>query len=120
MPPTRAGRASTGSPSSRITPPHRISPRIARLSPNRLLAKLATVYVETLRNIPLLLQLFFWYMIFLEVMPAARQALEARFATLHAGLQRGASERAAEAIGALAEGRPLPGQLAPNVEEGVS
>lgn len=51
---------------------------------------------------------------------AARQALEARFATLHAGLQRGASERAAEAIGALAEGRPLPGQLAPNVEEGVS
>jgi general L-amino acid transport system permease protein len=34
---------------------------IARLSDNLLLRKLATIYVETLRNTPLLLQLFFWY-----------------------------------------------------------
>jgi general L-amino acid transport system permease protein len=34
---------------------------IARLSDNWLLRKLATIYVETLRNTPLLLQLFFWY-----------------------------------------------------------
>jgi general L-amino acid transport system permease protein len=34
---------------------------IARLSNNWLVRKLATVYVETLRNTPLLLQLFFWY-----------------------------------------------------------
>ncbi len=34
---------------------------IARLSSNWLVAKLATVYVEVVRNVPLLLQLFFWY-----------------------------------------------------------
>ena len=34
---------------------------IARLSDNWLVRKLALVYVETFRNIPLLLQLFFWY-----------------------------------------------------------
>ncbi|GAB4542786.1 MAG: ABC transporter permease subunit [Pleurocapsa sp.] len=34
---------------------------IARLSDNWLVRKLAAVYVETLRNTPLLLQLFFWY-----------------------------------------------------------
>ena len=34
---------------------------ISRLSSNWLLRQLATIYVETLRNTPLLLQLFFWY-----------------------------------------------------------
>jgi general L-amino acid transport system permease protein len=34
---------------------------IARLSTNWLLRQLATAYVEILRNVPLLLQLFFWY-----------------------------------------------------------
>ena len=34
---------------------------IGRLSDNWLVQKIATVYVETLRNTPLLLQLFFWY-----------------------------------------------------------
>ena len=34
---------------------------IARLSTNWLVARLATVYVEIIRNMPLLLQLFFWY-----------------------------------------------------------
>ncbi|MBZ5487063.1 lipid-A-disaccharide synthase [Halomonas aquamarina] len=38
---------------------------------------------------------------------AARAALEARFATMHAGLQRDASRRAAEAITAIAAGQPL-------------
>ncbi|BBK43839.1 ABC transporter permease [Allostella vacuolata] len=49
---------------------------IARLSQNWLIAKLASVYVELMRNTPLLLQLFFWYMIFLELLPGARQALQ--------------------------------------------
>jgi general L-amino acid transport system permease protein len=49
---------------------------IARLSRNWLIAKLSSVYVEVMRNTPLLLQLFFWYMIFLETLPAARQALQ--------------------------------------------
>lgn len=34
---------------------------IARLSNNWLVKKLASLYVETIRNIPLLVQLFFWY-----------------------------------------------------------
>ncbi|NJR54718.1 MAG: ABC transporter permease subunit [Acaryochloris sp. CRU_2_0] len=35
---------------------------MARLSENWLVRKLATIYVETLRNFPLLLQLLFWYL----------------------------------------------------------
>nr|WP_211112282.1 amino acid ABC transporter permease [Azospirillum soli] len=48
---------------------------IARLSSNWLIAKLASVYVEIIRNIPPLLQLFFWYAIVTESMPPVRQAL---------------------------------------------
>ncbi|HTJ98235.1 MAG TPA: amino acid ABC transporter permease [Bordetella sp.] len=47
---------------------------IARLSRNWLIAKLASVYVEVMRNIPLLLQLFFWYALITENMPGPRQA----------------------------------------------
>lgn len=47
---------------------------IARLSGNWLVARIATVYVEGLRNIPVLLQLLFWYAIITEGLPAARQA----------------------------------------------
>ncbi|HUD52541.1 ABC transporter permease subunit, partial [Parvibaculum sp.] len=39
---------------------------VARLSTNWLVAKLAAAYVETLRNVPLLLQLFFWYFAILQ------------------------------------------------------
>lgn len=49
---------------------------IARLSGNWLLAKLATVYVETVRNIPPLLQLFFWYSFITESLPHPRAALQ--------------------------------------------
>jgi len=48
---------------------------IARLSSNWLVAKLAAVYVETLRNIPLLLQLFFWYFAILQPLPGPRESL---------------------------------------------
>ena len=34
---------------------------VARLSPNWIISKLATVYVEVFRNIPPLLQILFWY-----------------------------------------------------------
>jgi general L-amino acid transport system permease protein len=47
---------------------------IARLSRNWLIAKLASIYVEVMRNIPLLLQLFFWYALITENMPGPRQA----------------------------------------------
>lgn len=49
---------------------------IARLSSNWIIAKLATVYVETLRNIPLLLQLFFWYFAVLKTMPNVKESFE--------------------------------------------
>lgn len=42
---------------------------IARLSPNWLIAKLASVYVESFRNVPVLLQLFFWYQAVNIVLP---------------------------------------------------
>jgi general L-amino acid transport system permease protein len=48
---------------------------IARLSGNWLIAKLASIYVEVMRNIPLLLQLFFWYALIAETLPGPRQAL---------------------------------------------
>ena len=47
---------------------------VARLSKNWIIAKFATVYVETLRNIPLLLQIYFWYVAELGVLPMPRQA----------------------------------------------
>ncbi|WP_323374739.1 amino acid ABC transporter permease [Skermanella rosea] len=48
---------------------------IARLSSNFLVAKLASIYVEVIRNVPVLLQLFFWYAVISESLPQPRQAL---------------------------------------------
>ncbi|HUH40885.1 MAG TPA: amino acid ABC transporter permease [Castellaniella sp.] len=48
---------------------------ISRLSRNWLISRLAGLYIEVMRNIPLLLQLLFWYAIITEVMPGPRQAL---------------------------------------------
>ena len=42
---------------------------IARLSQNYLIAKTATCYVEIFRNIPLILQIFFWYFAALRALP---------------------------------------------------
>src|SRR5277367_924565 len=47
---------------------------LARLSSNWLVAKLAQIYVETFRNIPLLLQLFFWWGLLNQAAPPPRQA----------------------------------------------
>ncbi len=48
---------------------------VARLSPNYLLSRLALVYVELMRNTPLLLQLLFWYNAVLKALPGPRQSL---------------------------------------------
>ncbi len=48
---------------------------IARLSTNWLVARTAAGYVETIRNIPLLLQLLFWYNAVLKALPAIRESL---------------------------------------------
>lgn len=50
---------------------------LARLSDNWLLRKLSTIYIETFRNIPPLLQIFFWYFAVLRNLPGPRQAVDA-------------------------------------------
>ena len=49
---------------------------IMRLSSNWLISKIAEAYVEILRNIPLLLQIFFWYFAVLRALPKPKQSLE--------------------------------------------
>jgi general L-amino acid transport system permease protein len=49
---------------------------IARLSRNPFLAFLAYIYVEVLRNVPLLLYLFFWYALIVTSLPPVREAWE--------------------------------------------
>jgi general L-amino acid transport system permease protein len=48
---------------------------VFRLSSNWLVSKMAAAYIEVMQNIPVLLQLFFWYAIFYESFPSPRQAL---------------------------------------------
>jgi general L-amino acid transport system permease protein len=48
---------------------------IARLSTNWLVSKLAAAYIELFQDIPILLQLFFWYAFFYEMLPSPREAL---------------------------------------------
>lgn len=48
---------------------------VARLSRNWLISKLAAVYIETFRNIPLLLQILFWYFAVLAQLPRPKQSL---------------------------------------------
>jgi general L-amino acid transport system permease protein len=45
-----------------------------RLSRNFLLKTLSAAYVEFIRNVPLLVQLFFWYAVITEGMPGPREA----------------------------------------------
>ena len=51
---------------------------VARLSPNYLINNFAAFYVEFFRNIPLLLQIFFWYFAALRALPLPQDA-EAMF-----------------------------------------
>lgn len=49
---------------------------VMRLSHNWLISRLAAVYIEFFRNIPLLLQIFFWYMfVVIQTLPDPKQAL---------------------------------------------
>ena len=48
---------------------------VARLSSNWIVAKIATVYIEIIRNIPLLLQIFFWYFAALRTLPGKRDKI---------------------------------------------
>ena len=48
---------------------------VGRLSSNWMIAKLSMVYVETFRNIPILLQILFWYNVVLASLPAPKQSI---------------------------------------------
>ncbi len=48
---------------------------VARLSPNWAVAKAALVYVETVRNLPLLLHVLIWYNVVIRSLPPSRQAV---------------------------------------------
>jgi general L-amino acid transport system permease protein len=49
---------------------------VGRLSQNWLIEKLAMIYIEVFRNVPLLLQIMFWYFGVLRNLPGPRQAME--------------------------------------------
>lgn len=49
---------------------------LGRLSTNLLLRALCTAYVETLRNVPLLLQLLAWYFVVTDLLPLASDAMQ--------------------------------------------
>ena len=48
---------------------------IMRLSTNWLIAKLAAIYIETFRNLPLLIQILFWYTLITHFLPQPKQSL---------------------------------------------
>lgn len=48
---------------------------IMRLSKNWLVSSIATLYIESIRNVPLLLQMFVWYGVVLKSLPGPRQAI---------------------------------------------
>ncbi|PHR29965.1 MAG: amino acid ABC transporter permease [Desulfotalea sp.] len=49
---------------------------VIRLSPNWLVSRMAAAYTEIIRNIPLLLQVLFWYLAILAPLPGPRQAFD--------------------------------------------
>lgn len=49
---------------------------LARLSDNWLVSRLATAYIEIFRNIPSLLQIFFWYFVVLRTLPRSSESIE--------------------------------------------
>ncbi len=55
---------------------------VARLSSNWIVAKVAMVYIEVIRNLPLLLQIFFWYFAALRALPGKREKVSI-FDTFH-------------------------------------
>ena len=66
---------------------------VASFSSNGLLRRLARIYVELIRNIPLLLQLVFWYFVVFLALPGGRDAIQLPGLVLaKSGLYLGATE----------------------------
>jgi len=49
---------------------------VARLSNNYIIAKLSLAYIEFFRNIPILLQILFWYNVVLSALPSPKQSIQ--------------------------------------------
>ncbi len=49
---------------------------LARLSTNWLISKIAGVYIEVVRNIPLLVQLFIWYFAVFQTLPDVQESIQ--------------------------------------------
>jgi len=49
---------------------------LGRLSTNWLVNKIASVYIEVIRNIPLAVQLFFWYFAVFQQLPAVQESIK--------------------------------------------
>lgn len=49
---------------------------VARLSRNWLVSRIASIYIEVIRNIPLLLQIIFWYQVLGKSTPGPRQSVD--------------------------------------------
>ncbi len=49
---------------------------LARLSPNWLVSKIASAYIELIRNIPLLVQLFIWYFAVFQNLPIVKESIQ--------------------------------------------
>jgi general L-amino acid transport system permease protein len=49
---------------------------LARISPNWLVSKIASVYIEVVRNIPLLVQLFIWYFAVFQGLPLVKESIQ--------------------------------------------
>lgn len=49
---------------------------LARLSSNWLVSKIASVYIEVIRNVPLLVQLFFWYFAIFQQLPPVQESIQ--------------------------------------------
>ncbi|WOH78417.1 ABC transporter permease subunit [Bradyrhizobium sp. BEA-2-5] len=48
---------------------------LCRLSPNWLLSRVGELYVEVIRNLPVLFQILFWYLAVLAALPGPRQSI---------------------------------------------
>jgi general L-amino acid transport system permease protein len=49
---------------------------LGRLSPNWLVSKIASTYIEIIRNVPLLVQLFIWYFAVFQQLPPVRESIQ--------------------------------------------
>lgn len=59
---------------------------VARLSRNWVISKIAYWYVEVIRNLPLLFQIVFWYLVIINVAPAPRNAIAIGFKPFFEGI----------------------------------